>query len=100
MLTSAIRPVFIGAIATSSVAPFAVVGGPAANQDPSVVATFRPIEGISYQLGSKRAVGYFEARNGECLVTFMIAEKVDPDQARPSSAARHFLVDRRRCPAI
>jgi hypothetical protein len=97
MLTSAIRPVFIGALATGSVAAIAAEGGPAADQDPSVVATFRPIEGISYELGSKRAVGYFEPRNGKrlvtfkCLVTLMIAEKVDPDQARPSSAARLSL---------
>jgi hypothetical protein len=91
MLTSAIRPVFIGALATGSVAAIAVAGGPAANQDPSVVATFRPIEAVSYQLGSKRAAGYFEPRNGKCLVTLMIAETFDPDQARPPSAARLSL---------
>jgi hypothetical protein len=91
MLTSAIRRVFIGALATGSVAVIAAASGAIANQNSSGVATFRPIQGISFQLGSKRAVGYFEPRNGKCLVTLMIAEKVDPDQARPSSAARLSL---------
>jgi hypothetical protein len=53
--------------------------------------TFGPIEDISYQLGSKRAVGYFEPRNGRCRLTLMIAEAVDPDEAQPSSAARLSL---------
>ena len=36
-------------------------------------------------------MGYFGAPHGKCLVTLMIAETVDPDQARPSSAARLSL---------
>lgn len=42
MPTSAIWPVFIGALTTGSVAAIAAAGGPAANQDPPGVATFRP----------------------------------------------------------
>ena len=49
---------------------------------------YRPIQGISYELGSKRAIGYFTRESGECQVTMMIAEAVDPDVATPSSAAR------------
>jgi hypothetical protein len=56
MLTSAILRVCIGALTAGAVAAIAAAGGPAANQNLSGVATFRPIEGISYQLGSKRAV--------------------------------------------
>jgi hypothetical protein len=33
---------------------------PATDRGSSGAATIRPIEGISYELGSKRAVGYFE----------------------------------------
>ena len=91
MPTSAIWPVFIGALTTGSMLAIAGAGGPAANQDPHGIATFRPVEWISYQLVSKRAVGYFEPRDRECLVTLMIAETVDADQARPSSAARLSL---------
>ena len=50
--------------------------------------TFGPIEAISYQLGSKRVVGYFDSRNGKCQIILMIAEVIDPEQARPASAAR------------
>jgi hypothetical protein len=81
---------FIGGLATGYAVAI-VAAGRATNHDPSGVETFWPIEGISYQLGSKLAVGYFEPRNGECQVTLMIAEAVDPDQARPSSAARLSL---------
>jgi hypothetical protein len=82
---------FIGGLATGYAVAIAAVAGRATNHDPSGVEIFWPIEGISYHLGSKRAVGYFEPRNGECQVTLMIAEAVDSDQARPSSAARLLL---------
>ena len=61
---------------------------PATDPGSSGAATTRPIERISYELGSKRAVGYFEPRDGKCQVTLMIAEAVDPDKASPLSAAR------------
>ena len=85
---SAGRSVFVGRLATGYAAAVAATASRATNRGLSGVETFRPIEGISYQLGSKRAVGYFEPRNGKCQVTLMIAEAVDPDQAQPSSAAR------------
>src|ERR1700694_3987035 len=58
--------VFIGGFATS----YAVaVAAAAANGNPSGPATIWPIEAISYELGSKRAIGYFEPRDGRCQVT-------------------------------
>ena len=40
-------------------------------------------------LGSTRAIGYFQTVAGQCLLTLMIAEEVDLDQAAPrGSAAR------------
>lgn len=59
-----------------------------ARVEPTDVATYRPAEAIHYVLGSKRAVGYFVGQKGECRVTLMIAEAVDPDAATPTSAAR------------
>jgi hypothetical protein len=92
MLTSPIRRAFVGAVTAGSFAAVAAAAGDAAeNRDPSGIATFQPIEAVSYQIGSKRAVGYFEARGGKCQVTLMIAEAVDPDQAWRSSAARLSL---------
>ena len=54
-------------------------------------ATYRSAQAISYQLGSKRAIGYFMRVDGACQVTLMIAEAIDPDLAQPTSAARLSL---------
>lgn len=77
--TRAGQEVFIDRLATGWPLPLRPAEPPTGG--PSGIETFWPIEGISYQLGSKRAVGYFEPRNGKCQVTLMIAEAVDPDQA-------------------
>src|SRR5262245_4346535 len=49
---------------------------------------YQATEAIDYVLGSTRAVGYFQTVAGQCLLTLMIAEVVDPDRAAPESAAR------------
>src|ERR1700730_15272900 len=70
--------VFIGGFATSYAVAVAAAAGAAANGNPSGPATIWPIEAISYELGSERAIGYFEPRGGRCQVTLMIAEASDP----------------------
>ena len=52
---------------------------------------FHATEAMSYVIGSKRAVGYFQSVSGKCQLTLMIAEAVDPDVAMPPSAARMSL---------
>ena len=49
---------------------------------------YRPVQSISYHLGSKHAIGTFTRENGTCQVTMMVAEAVDPEVATPTSAAR------------
>lgn len=49
---------------------------------------YQPVQAISYELGSKRAVGYFSQVASACEVTLMVAEAVDPEVATPTSAAR------------
>jgi hypothetical protein len=49
---------------------------------------YAPIEGVSYDIGSKSMHGYFVRENGACSVILMIAEKIDPETATPVSAAR------------
>jgi len=61
---------------------------PVAAAGVSATATYQATQAMSYVLGSKRAVGYFEGRDGTCRVTLMIAEAVDPDIAPVTSAAR------------
>jgi hypothetical protein len=48
---------------------------------------YRATEAIDHVLGTKRAIGYFETNHGQCELTLMIAEVVDPDLAMPLSAA-------------
>ena len=64
-----------------------IAGAASAHRNPSS-ETFRSAQAMSYELGSKRAIGYFVSQNGQCQVTLMIAELVDPEVARPTSAAR------------
>jgi hypothetical protein len=46
-------------------------------------------QAFSQSLGSKQTVGYFEARNGRCQVTLMVAETFDEYTKQvPASAAR------------
>lgn len=57
-------------------------------------AQYLPLEGISYEFGSKFVSGYFVERAAQCLVTLMIIEKSDPDQLLPVTAARVRLIMR------
>jgi hypothetical protein len=66
----------------------ATLGSGVASARMSGPQTFKPAEGMIYQLGSKRAIGYFLTNDGSCQVTLMIAEAVDPDLVQPPSAAR------------
>lgn len=49
---------------------------------------YEPIQAISYELGSKRAIGHFARTNNACEVILMVAEIVDPEVATPTTAAR------------
>jgi hypothetical protein len=89
--TPAGHGVFIGGFATRHAVAVAAADGATANRNPSGLATIWPIEAISYELGSKRVIGYFEPRDGKCQVTLMIAEAIDPDKAPPLSATRLSL---------
>jgi len=50
--------------------------------------TYQATEVISHMLGSKQTVGYFRTVNGQCELTLMVAEAVDPDRDALGSAAR------------
>lgn len=75
------------ALSFGVVAAGLLAGAASAHRNPSS-ETFRSAQAMSYELGSKRAIGYFVSQNGQCQLTLMIAELVDPEAARPTSAAR------------
>ena len=53
--------------------------------DPQV---FRATQAMSYVVGSKKAIGYFQSVAGQCRLTLMITEATDPDVGHAPSAAR------------
>ena len=57
-------------------------------------ASYRPIESISYNFGSKFMSGYFVEQASHCLVTLLVIERTDPDKrpVPPTSAVRVRLV--------
>jgi len=53
--------------------------------------TMKPVHGISFDVGSKRAVSYFQNDRGLCNLTLMVAEAMNGDE-EPSDTAARFEV--------
>jgi hypothetical protein len=82
---------FAAAIAVSSWAfPSSAPGGSLSHLEGR--AQYAPIQGISYELGSKAISGYFVQQSASCHVTLMIIEKIDPEHLQPVTAGRLRLV--------
>ena len=54
--------------------------------------TYRPIDSIRYDFGSKSANGYFVQQAARCVVSLMVYEKPDPDAGSSKTATRVRLV--------
>ena len=54
--------------------------------------TYRPIDSIRYDFGSKSANGYFVQQAARCVVTLMVYEKPDADASSSNTATRVRLV--------
>jgi hypothetical protein len=67
----------------------AATGGPAKPLEGQ--AQYRPIQNISYDLGSKFVSGYFVEQSGFCLVTLMVIEWAGSDEPQQLTAARMRL---------
>jgi hypothetical protein len=61
-------------------------------QTPIEQGKYAPIQSIRYDFGSKSMSGYFMEQAAKCLVTLMVSEKADPDEAPPATATRVRLV--------
>ena len=62
--------------------------GTAASADSSPALKMKPLHGVSFDVGSKRAVGYFQTGNGLCNLTLMVAEAMNGDEVPGDTAAR------------
>ena len=50
--------------------------------------TMKPLQGVSFDIGTKRAVSYFLSDNGACKLSLMLAEVVQDDEVNGLTAAR------------
>ena len=50
--------------------------------------TMKPLQGVSFDIGTKRAVSYFLSDDEECKLTLMLAELVNDDEANGLAATR------------
>jgi hypothetical protein len=66
----------------------AAIGTSAASGRMPGPKVFRATEALSYVVGSKKAIGYFQSAAGQCQLTLMVAEAIDPDVGHAPSAAR------------
>jgi hypothetical protein len=90
---------FIKAIARASYFAGALMVGlwasAASSQTPASLTeevTYRPIDSIRHDFGSKSVSGYFVQQAAHCIVKLMVYEKRDPDADSSSTATRVRLV--------
>jgi hypothetical protein len=82
------RSICAGAALTLALATSpALASGPQA-----LCKTYKPIEAMTKDLGSKSALAYFVSQDGACSVVMMISEKFDPVGPATPSAARVCLL--------
>jgi len=54
--------------------------------DPASPLTMKPLQGVSFDIGTKRAVSYFLSDNDACKLTLTLAEVVQDDEVNGLTA--------------
>jgi hypothetical protein len=62
--------------------------GMARAADPAMPLTMRPLQGVSFDIGTKRAVSYFLSDDDVCKLTLMLAELVHGEEVSGPTATR------------
>jgi hypothetical protein len=76
-----------GAIVAAMLAGFTSIGANSAAAEPSQ-KTFKPLHGISVHVGSKHAVGYYQAEGGVCELTLVVGEEPGAEEVLAVTPAR------------
>jgi hypothetical protein len=77
------------AIATALTGLLALTNACAAQAaEPSAALTLKPLHGISFEVGAKRAVGYFLSENGQCKLVVTLAGEPNWDDKGSFTATR------------
>ena len=56
--------------------------------NPASPLTMKPLQGVSFDIGTKRAVSYFLSDNDACKLTLTLAEVVPDDEVNGLTAVR------------
>jgi hypothetical protein len=72
---------FVGVSATASL-------GMARAGDPASPLTMKPLQAVSFDIGTKRAVSYFLSDGNSCKLTLMLAEVVHGDEVNGRTTTR------------
>ena len=77
--------------------PFAIafagipaIAGPGMSRaiDPALPLTMKPLQGVSFDIGTKRAMSYFLNKDDACKLTLMLADVIDDDEVNGLTATR------------
>ncbi len=83
---------FSSLVLASAIALSAIAGGAAADTGTAgagaSMANLKPRQGISLDVGSKRAVGYFLADSRICNLTLLVADRMDEGSTEVPAATR------------
>src|ERR1700682_1138148 len=66
----------------------AMAGPSTTRADPASPLTMKPLQGVSFDIGTKRAVSYFLSDGNSCKLTLMLAEVVHGDDVNGLTATR------------
>jgi hypothetical protein len=66
----------------------AMAGPSTTRADPASPLTMKPLQGVSFDIGTKRAVSYFLSDDDTCKLTLMLAEVTHDNEVNPPTAAR------------
>jgi hypothetical protein len=71
-------------------AGISAMAGPAMTRatDPASPLTMKPLQGVSFDIGTKRAVSYFLSDGDTCKLTLMLAEVVYGDEVNGLTVTR------------
>ena len=54
------------------------------------IMMMKPLQGITFDVGTKRAVSYFLSVNGTCKLVLTLAETIGPDDQVPNAESTRF----------
>jgi hypothetical protein len=71
-------------------AGISAIAGPGMSRvtDPASPVAMRPLQGISFDIGTKRAVSYFLNNDTACKLTLTLADVIDDDETNGLTATR------------